>query len=124
LQGLIQSDKKGVDNIESVLGIPFKDFLLDFYVTLELSNQGLNEDPRYNFSGICLTCEQDDHRGTVLDGVQDNVLSNLSSTEGTVNSPGGAFYRVEGKTISDAGQALSFIASPGMIPGGAVIRLR
>jgi len=123
LQGLVQSDQKGVANIEAITGISFQDFLLDFYVTLQLSNQGINSDPRYNFLGINLNSEQNDHRGTVLKGVTGQSLNSLS-TEGTVNSPGGAFYDIDGKTISQAGQALSFIASPGMIPGGAVIRLR
>jgi hypothetical protein len=123
LKELIQSEWKGVDNIERVTGWPFRNLLLDFYATLQLSDTGITADPRYNFQGICLTCAQDDNRGTVLNGISVKELPNVP-VNASVSSPGGLFYNIFGKTITKAGNALNFVAQPGMIPGGAIIRLQ
>lgn len=123
LRGLLANKQKGIDNLEATTGWTFKDILLDFYATLQLSGTGVSQDPRYEFQGICLTCEQDDNRGTVLEGVQTVPLAGISGN-GTVSAPGGIFFTVEGSTLSAAGQGLSFMAAPDMIAGGAVIRTR
>jgi hypothetical protein len=123
LSKLIASPFKGVKNIEEATGWPFRNILMDFYATLQLSNTGISDDPRYNFQGINLNGEQDDNRGTVLSGVQSQTLSTVPVT-GSVNSPGGLFYNLGGNTIEGAGSSLNFSADPGMIPGGAVIRLQ
>lgn len=123
LTSLLQSDFKGVENIETITSISFKDLLLDFFATLQLSNTGLTSDPRYNFSGIDLQSEQDDNRGTVLTGANLQDLSQVP-VSGLVNSPGGIFYNATGNTIVSSGNVVNFSAAPGMVPGGAVIRLR
>jgi len=122
LSELISSPYKGVHNIEETTGWPFRNLLLDFYATLQLSDTGISGDSRYNFSGINLIGPQDDNRGTNLDGVYAFQLNSIP-TSGAVSSPGGMFYNLGGTTIIEAGSSLSFSADPGMIPGGAVIRL-
>lgn len=123
LTELVQSPAKGLTNIEETLGWPLRNLLLDFYATLELSDTGLSDNPRYNFHGISLIGDQDDNRGTILSGVQNQFLSTLS-LKGAVNAPGGIFYQVTGDTLNSSGKSIDFVASPGMIPGGAVVRLK
>lgn len=122
LRNLVQSDLSGVANVEAATGLEFKDLLLDFYATLQLSNTGLTTDPRYNFRGIDLHAEQDDNRGTVLDGVQTESIQGTG--KGMVSSPGGLFFSLTGHDILNSGQGISLNAAQGAIPGGAVIRLR
>ncbi|MDX1387070.1 MAG: hypothetical protein R3257_05725, partial [bacterium] len=123
LRDLIQSSDKGLVNIEETLGWPLRNLLLDFYATLELSHTGLSDNARYNFHGIALIGEQNDNRGTVLNGDQNHPLTSVP-IKGAVSSPGGIFYQVTGDTLISAGKSIEFLASPGMIPGGAVVRLR
>ncbi len=123
LQKLLQSPKRGVDNLAGSMGWEFKDLLLDFFAALAVSSTEISADPRYKFQGICLTCEQDDNRGTKLSGVKTVPLSGTTGN-GNIASPGGIFFKSDGESLTRAGQGLSFIASPDMIPGGAVIRLR
>lgn len=123
LNQLLSSPYKGVQNIEETTGWSFRNILLDFYATLQLSNTGLTDDAHYNFQGIDLYGAQDDNRGTVLNGVNSQSLASVPIS-GTINSPGGLFFNLSGSTIEGAGNALSFSADPGMVPGGAVIRLQ
>ena len=123
LSKLISSSFRGVKNVEETTGWSFRNILLDFYATLQLSNTGVTEDPRYNFQGIDLHGQQSDNRGTVLAGVQAQTL-NTVPVSASVTSPGGLFYQLDGNTVEAAGNSLSFTADPGMIPGGAVIRLQ
>ncbi len=121
LHRLLQDGYHGVDNIENGTGVDFQSILLDFFATLRLSNTGITDNPRYNFSGICLTCPQEDNRGTVLRGV--TTLGVQVPMSMSVSSPSGIFMEVDGETLIEAGQGLSFLASPGMIINGAVIRI-
>lgn len=123
LAKLISSPFKGMKNIEEATGWPLRNILLDFYATLQLSNTDISADARYNFTGINLYGEQDDNRGTILNGVQAQALNGVP-VSGNITSPGGIFYNVGGHTIEQAGSSLNFSADPGMIPGGAVIRLQ
>lgn len=123
LRQLIQSPEKGVANIETTTGWTFQNLLLDFYASLQLSHTGITANPRYNFQGINLFGDQNDNRGTILSGVQGQALDHLS-VKGAVSSPGGIFFNVQGNTLKNAGKAIHFIAEPGMIPGGAVIRIK
>jgi hypothetical protein len=112
-----------VKNIEEATGWPFRNILLDFYATLQLSGTELSTDPRYNFQGINLNGPQEDNRGTILSGVQAQTLSTVPISA-SISSPGGLFYQLGGNTIESVGSSLNFSADPGMIPGGAVIRLQ
>lgn len=122
LKNLLQSGVKGVTNIERATGWSLRNLLLDFYATLQLSNRGISGDPRYNFRAISLYGPQDDNRGTQLQGVHSHDLKDLPF-QGTVQSPGAYFLEVDGKTLIEAGQGLSFSAPAGMIPVGIVIRI-
>ncbi len=122
LRNLLQSGIKGVTNIERATGWSLRNLLLDFYATLQLSNRGVSQDPRYNFRAISLYGPQDDNRGTNLQGVNSHDLEDLPF-QGTVQSPGAYFLEVDGKTLIEAGQGLSFSAPAGMIPVGIVIRI-
>lgn len=120
---LLSSPEQGIESVEASTGWLFKDLLLDFFATLQLSGTGANGDARYNFHGICLTCEQDDGRGTILTGVQNQELTSAKGS-GNVASSGGIFFKISGATLTQAGQGLSFSAPTDMIAGGAVIRTR
>jgi hypothetical protein len=123
LKKLLQSGVKGLPNIEQATGWSLRNLLLDFYASVQLSNQGITSDPRYNFSGISLVGHQDDNRGTTLQGVQGHELKNVPFS-GSIEAPGAYFMEVSAKTIINAGQGLSFSAPTGMIAGGIVIRLQ
>jgi hypothetical protein len=122
LRQLIDSDMKGVENIQNVTNTDFKDLLLNFYTTLQISNSGVNLDPTYNFKGINIRAAQNDNRGTVLKGVTTHPFTTAQNS-GSVSSPGGLFYDASGSNITSAGQTLNFVGATGMEPGGAVIRL-
>jgi hypothetical protein len=121
LASLEQEGFKGVSNLEHATGWDFQSILLDFFATLRLSDTGITSNPRYNFSGICLTCSQNDNRGTTLRGV--TTLGAQVPMSMSVNAPSGVFVDIDGNTLITAGQGLSFSASPGMIINGAVIRI-
>ncbi|MFO1463767.1 MAG: hypothetical protein U1F66_08305 [bacterium] len=123
LRKLLQSGTKGVPNIEQATGWSFRNLLLDFFATVQLSNQGISSDPRYNLKGISLQGPQDDNRGTNLQGVQAHNLGDLPFT-GQVAVPGAYFLEITGKKLMDAGQGLSFSAPAGMMAGGIVIRIQ
>lgn len=122
LKKLLSNSQHGIDNLEITTGWTWSDLLLDFFAAVELSSVGLDANPRYRFHGICLHCDQDDNRGTKLEGVNNISLENTSGS-GAVGASGGIFFHMRGETLGQAGQGLSFTAAPDMIPGGAVIRI-
>jgi hypothetical protein len=123
LAALLQGPGKGIANIEAATGWSYRNLLLDFYATLQLSQGGVTDDPRYNFQGISLVGSQNDNRGTVLKGLQGQDLSKIPF-QGQIRSTAGLFLEVDGNRLVDAGQGLSFSAPPSMIAGGIVIRLQ
>ena len=44
-----ESGLAGVSNVERVTGLPFHELLRDWFITVAVSNQGLLDDPRYNY---------------------------------------------------------------------------
>lgn len=123
LQELIQSPYKGVHNIEEATGWSFRNLLLDFYATVQLSQTGITEDPRYNFHGINLFGDQNDNRGTILAGVNSKALVGFPIQD-AVRSPGGLFFNLAAPAIKGAGSKLQLVADPNMVPGGALIRIQ
>ncbi|HKX12001.1 MAG TPA: hypothetical protein VJP40_02520, partial [bacterium] len=123
LAALLQGPGKGIANIEAATGWTYRNLLLDFFATLQLSQAGITQDPRYNFQGISLVGSQNDNRGTVLHGLQGQNLSKIPF-QGQLRSTAGLFLEVDGNLLRDAGQGLSFSAPPSMIAGGVVIRLQ
>ncbi|MCE9623916.1 MAG: hypothetical protein K8R69_00460, partial [Deltaproteobacteria bacterium] len=122
LKKILQSGIKGIPNLEHATGWSFRNLLLDFYATVQLSNQGVSSDPRYNLQGISLVGSQSDNRGTVLQGVTGHELKKVPFGS-QVQSPGAYFLEVSGDTLIAAGQGLSFSAPEGMMGGGIVIRI-
>lgn len=123
LAELVQGPGKGIANIEEATGWSYRNLLLDFYATLQLSQSGISNDSRYNFQGISLVGGQNDNRGTVLQGLQSQDLSKIPY-QGQIRSTAGLFLEVDGNSLRDAGQGLSFSAPTSMIAGGIVIRLQ
>lgn len=89
LRNLYSSSLTGVDNLESAFGgesgfAVFSQFMARWSVALAVTNRGLTQDARYTFAartenpdtgnweGVCLMCDAEDGRGTVLEGVSLN----------------------------------------------------
>lgn len=89
LRNLYTSSLTGVDNLESAFGgesgfAVFSQFMARWSVAVAVSNRGITQDARYtyaertehpatgNWEGICLMCDAEDGRGTVLEGVSLN----------------------------------------------------
>ena len=86
LRNLYTSNLTGVDNLESAFGgesgfAVFSQFMARWSVALAVTNRGLTQDARYTYSartedpdtgnweGVCLMCDAEDGRGTMLEGV-------------------------------------------------------
>ncbi|MFN2383638.1 MAG: hypothetical protein ABR559_05175 [Gemmatimonadota bacterium] len=48
------SGRKGDSNVERVTGVAFEDLLRDWFVASAISNRGVTDDPRYNYTSINL----------------------------------------------------------------------
>lgn len=87
LWDLLHSDTTGVENLEAAFAGTSEDFdqlsefLLRWYATLVMSSYNLSSDPRFSYKarswnadsshweGICLKCDAEDGRETVLGGI-------------------------------------------------------
>lgn len=100
----------GVENVESAFGgaedafNQFGEFYLRWVTTLIMDGAGVSKDARYsyeprtrsaatgNWEGVCLRCDAEDGRGTILDGV---TQASYSGSAASTLQPGGVqFYRV------------------------------
>ena len=135
ISGLLATDKTGVGNVEDALessATPFSEFTESFsywQVALVMTDTGLTNDPRYiyqereidevtgNYTGICMKCDANDGRGTILNGP---VISKAGQLPLTVDllSAGAGFVEIEAP-----GSQLSISGSSGVLLGGALIRL-
>ncbi len=135
MNSMLMTDKTGVGNIEAALakaGASFSEFSQGFahwQVALVLSGTGLTNDNRYNYQarridevtgnykGICIKCDSNDGRGTILDGP---VMAEINSLPLTVDleSAGTRFLKIKAP-----GTLLSINGSSGINLGGALIRL-
>lgn len=87
LRALMNTSLTGVENIEQAFGgsgdfMGFKQFMARWAVALAVTDRGITTDARYvyeqraidpetgNWKGVCLVCDAEDGRGTVLDGVK------------------------------------------------------
>jgi hypothetical protein len=111
LQRLLNTRLTGVANLEAAFAgadpafDQFPEFVNRWSVTLSLSETGLTSDPRYNykarsidpetanFTGVCIRCDAQDGRGTVLDGP---VMTSVSSfpISSTLKATASEFYRL------------------------------
>lgn len=107
---LLATNTHGVDNLESsfagtdVTFNQFGQFYLRWMATLILGGRGLSTDPRYSYEprvrnattgeweGICLKCDAEDGRGTVVNGV---TMTDYFGTGSAALQPGAAqFYSI------------------------------
>lgn len=131
---LLQTDLSGVANIESAFDgregfNTFGQFYLRWAATLILGSEGLSDDARYSYQdrlrqggegewqGICLRCEVDDGRGTVLTGIN---VSSYNDAAAISLQPGGVqFYRV----TPDSAKLTLYTASSGNF-GAVLVRVK
>ncbi|MFH0800121.1 MAG: hypothetical protein V2A66_08085 [Pseudomonadota bacterium] len=90
LSALEKTSKHGVDNLESAFSGPsgmnqFSEFMARWSIALAMTDQGISQDGRYiykartknsltgKWDGVCLSCDADDGRGTVMNGVHMNT---------------------------------------------------
>ena len=119
LKELIQNPLKGTENLERSTGLNFTELLQDFYATLRISNGGINFSTRYNFTGICLTCTQEDGRGTLLNGVSS---LKLDLNQSDIESDQAIFYELDGAQLLRNDSTLKIGLDSRMEAGGVLIR--
>lgn len=125
---LVNTNLTGVSNIvKAALSSDdeerFQELLAQFGAAMYLSDLGVTDDKRYNFSGIKLHGAQNDNRNTVLDGPQVKELTSFPYADSVISS-GISYMVVSGQQILEADGALS-ISLPGEInAGGFVIELK
>lgn len=107
---MVGTTERGAANVEAAFGgsdesfDQFGEFYLRWVATLILGGEGISNDPRYSYTsrtrhatsgewmGVCLKCDADDGRGTVLNGVS---MSNYTGYTSATLQPGSAqFYSV------------------------------
>lgn len=100
----------GVDNVEASFDGPagfskFHEFLARWTAALAMTDQGISMDSRYiyharvknsdtgHWEGVCLSCDAEDGRGTVLSGVAKSTYYGSSSS--TIAASGAKFYDIQ-----------------------------
>ena len=108
LRALSQTGRRGVGNIEAAFGgasdfNKFSQFMARWTVALAMTDRGNCNDPRYtyrprvraetgNWQGVCLDCDAEDNRGTVLRGV--NLNDYYGYHNPTVDASTAMFYEL------------------------------
>lgn len=109
VRSLETSGMTGVDNVERAFGgasgfSRFHEFLGRWTAALAMTDEGLTMDHRYiynarvrssqtgNWEGVCLKCDADDGRGTVLSGVAKSTYYGAASA--TIAASGAKFYEI------------------------------
>lgn len=113
LQRLYENNLTSVANLEAAFDggdsnfDDFADFLKRWAVALTLSETGLSSDPKYNYqtraqhpetgnkTGVCIRCEAQDGRGTVLGGPLMNDVSAFPISS-SIKATAIQFYQFEG----------------------------
>jgi hypothetical protein len=107
---LLGTTERGAANVEDAFGgsdasfDQFGEFYLRWVATLALGGEGISNDPRYSYEprtrnattgeweGVCLKCDADDGRGTILSGA---TMASYSGYTSANLQPGAVqFYRV------------------------------
>jgi hypothetical protein len=132
---LLATDKTGVGNIEDALKqasatvSDFNEAFAYWQVALALSGTGLTDDSRFtykdrvidsvtgNYRGMCLYCDAEDGRGTILSGPALTDVPSLPLAV-DIDSTQTRFFQIEAP-----GTNLSISGSSGLELGGALIRL-
>lgn len=109
VRNLVSSSMTGVENLENAFGgstgfSKFHELLARWTVALALTNEGVTQDARYiyrdrvmnsatgHWEGVCLKCDADDGRGTILDGVSKTTYFGYEAT--SVAASAAQFYDV------------------------------
>lgn len=113
LSRLDQTSAKGIKNIEQAFAgrssdfDQFGEFFLRWNAALAMTDAGVTQDRRFvyqarakdastgKWSGVCIRCNADDNRGTVLNGTPLKLYSNQTAT--TAQSAA-RFFKVAGET--------------------------
>jgi len=115
LSRLLQTNESGVDNLESAFNGSdsfnnFSEFMLRWTIALAMTDRGLTSDSRFvyqprtvdsntgNTTGVCLICEPEDGRDTVLTGPYLNSYS--AGSRATVSGSAAKYYLID--TIPDS----------------------
>ncbi len=127
LKKLVSTNLIGVDNLESAFaGVSgfsrFHEFLARWTAALALTDEGITQDSRYiygdrvmnsqtgHWEGVCIKCDADDGRGTMLSGVAKSDYSGGASV--SIAGSAAKFYSVESvpaqMTIAGTGAAGNF----------------
>ncbi len=110
VRNLEQSGLTGVENVEASFAggsgfSMFHEFLARWTVALAMTDEGITADSRFiyrdrvkdsatgHWEGVCLSCEADDGRGTVLTGVAKSTYHGSASA--TVAASGATFYDIQ-----------------------------
>lgn len=108
LRALVQTSSSGVNNVMSAYNSSiaafdeWKEFLQRWSVAVAVTNAGLTTDSRYiyhaqtynsttgHYQGVCLQCDAQDNRGTVLTGASTENLSGAGGV--TLRASSGVYY--------------------------------
>lgn len=127
LANLLDTNLRGTDNITSAvfgsLGTSgdFKEIYGQCALATYLSNTGYSTNEQLGFTGLNLRAEQDDNRGTVLNGPAILELSSLPLTD-TLSGVSAAYIEISGSTINDNGGVLNLSFGTSADFGGYVVR--
>lgn len=134
LKRLVQSESRGVSNLESAFQGPedfdeFSEFMTRWVVALAVTDRGVTQDARYiykartnhsitgNLMGACMICPATDNRETELTGPF--MLSYNGSTSARVDSSATKFY-----SITSMPSEITFSVSSGSNNFAILIRVR
>ncbi|EKD52224.1 MAG: hypothetical protein ACD_62C00082G0003 [uncultured bacterium] len=124
---LVNSDLTGTDNLKAALfgsssaDTEFKNSVGNFGLAVYFSNTNTTSDSVYEFQGINLRSEQDDNRGTILNGPSIQTIASLPLTD-TLSGISVSYLTISGQTINDQGGTLQLTIPSGAEIGGYVIR--
>lgn len=126
LWDLVNTSKRGVDNVTSVIfgsdsSHSFKDLLGYYALTLYLSNTGLNDDSWFSFIGLDTRGTVNDNRGTVLNGPSVQKVTSLPFTD-ALQGNAITFLQLSGALISENGGTIDMSFSSGSDFGGYLIK--
>lgn len=125
---LMNTTKTGMENIVgAALGSDdasdFKSLIALFNVAVTLSDMGLTSDSRFELVGIDLRGEQNDNRGTILDGPV-TATPSAYPYQSTITASGLSYVEISGADILNMGGVLPVSIGAGMTGGGFVITLK
>lgn len=121
---LLDTTSTGVQNlVEAAYGSSntnsFSNLMAYFSAALYLSDTGLSSDNHYNFDGLNLQDDQNDNRGTVLEGPTATAVTDFPLNN-TLTTSSAAYLTLSGEDIQNAGSVLS-ITLPSTLQGGGFI---